>query len=174
MIQLAVDDWQWIDEFARLYRANMERLGASASYFFADSYFHHAHQQLSGSFHLVSALAEGEYIGGVALFTSGEIVQYHLAASQDEWRSRGITKILIHHAAVWASQHGYREFHLGGGVGGSDDSLSHFKRGFGSNAHPFRVYKVVANAPSYQHLLSRLALPAGDFFPPYCSPAVGA
>lgn len=171
-VQLTVDDWEWIDDFARLYRMNMERLGASASYFFSDGYFHNAQQYLAGSFRLVSALVDGEYIGGVALFNSGDIVQYHLAAAQDEWRLLGVTKLLIHHAAVWASQHGYREFHLGGGVGGSDDSLSHFKRGFGANPHPFSVYRIVVNEPSYKRLLSRLSVSGGDFFPPYRAPAV--
>lgn len=172
-IQLVIDDWRGIEDFGRVYRATMERLGATASYLFTDRYFVNARDTLSGSFHLVSALSEGEYLGGIALFTSGDIVQYHLAATADEWRALGLSKLLIHHAALWAAQQGYTTYHLGGGVGGGDDSLSHFKRGFGSVAHPFRVYKVVVNEGVYQTLLTRLPGGTGDFFPPYCAPAVG-
>ena len=49
----------------------------------------------------------------------------------------------------WAKERGDQRLHLGGGVGGADDSLMHFKAGFSDERHVFRTLRVVVDAAEY-------------------------
>ncbi len=175
-IEYSLNDWRHLPSFASLYRQNMANLGADPSYFFSDTYFRDSHMRLPNRVFLLSATREGQFIGGVMLYgcrhndqdaQGGGIAQYHLTAYQDEWRVKGLPKGLVHKAALWASRQGYQNFHLGGGLGGQNDSLAHFKQGFHPHPHHFRVYRLVTDNDGYQRIVDRLAPQERDYFPIY-------
>jgi hypothetical protein len=77
----------------------------------------------------------------------------------------------------WAKSRGNRVFHLGGGVGGSEDSLFRFKAGFSQQRHPFHTWRMVADETVYRRLVKRWESRHGaeadgldGFFPAYRKP----
>ena len=71
---------------------------------------------------------------------------------------------------------GAKILHLGGGLGGADDSLYRFKLGFGTDVHPFYTLRVVHDRATYDEL--NRSVVSGEheesddaFFPPYRRPS---
>ena len=56
--------------------------------------------------------------------------------------------------------------HLGGGVGGAQDSLMHFKAGFSDRRHLFKTWRVVLDEQQYTELSGKEPESTG-FFPAY-------
>ncbi|MBV9999230.1 MAG: aminotransferase class I/II-fold pyridoxal phosphate-dependent enzyme [Verrucomicrobia bacterium] len=82
---------------------------------------------------------------------------------------------------LWANEAGARVFHLGGGVGASQDSLFHYKAGFSDRRHDFAIWRWVVQPGLYRELCARRARvhelqglePASpDYFPAYRCPVV--
>lgn len=164
--------WEHFEAFVRLYRGTMERLGAEERYMFDEGYFRKLRTALGPSLKLWLVLT-GDVVAAAVLFveTAG-IVQYHLSGSDERYAHARPTKLLIHTAAAWAKERGDLRLHLGGGVGGADDSLMHFKAGFSDDRHVFHTLRVVVAADEYARLVAA-GDPAldptdlGGFFPLY-------
>jgi hypothetical protein len=56
---------------------------------------------------------------------------------------------MFDHVRGWARDAGCTTFHLGGGVGGRDDSLFRFKLGFSSSTADFYTCRMVMNQARY-------------------------
>ena len=114
-----------------------------------------------------------ETVAAAGLFVETDgIVQYHLGGTERTLATFEPAKMLLHYAADWATQRGNRILHLGGGVGGANDSLFHFKAGFSRLRHPYRTMRSVLDDREYDRLSAARALElpqgqAGDFFPRY-------
>ena len=81
-------------------------------------------------------------------------------------------KLMIRYAACWAKGRGNRYLHLGGGVGGVDDSLFDWKSGFSPLRHSFYTLRAVVNETEFDRLMiasgeSLWSQTPGGFFPPY-------
>ena len=111
--------------FARLYERTMAEKGATGFYYFPEEYW----QSLAGREWLVlfEAHRNGALTAALLGLASKPWLHYHLGASE---RSGGANNLLFLEAARWAQAEGYERFHLGGGVGGADDSLLQFKLRF--------------------------------------------
>jgi CelD/BcsL family acetyltransferase involved in cellulose biosynthesis len=169
------ETWGHFDTFVRLYRETMERLSAEERYMFDESYFRKLRTALGPSLSLWLVMT-GENVAAAVLFveTAG-IVQYHLAGSDEKYAHARPTKLLIHAVSGWARERGDMRLHLGGGVGGADDSLLHFKAGFSDDRHVFRTLRVVVDEGEYARLVAAgdAARDPGDldgFFPLYRKP----
>ena len=55
----------------------------------------------------------------------------------------------------WAQAQGAAYMHLGGGLGGREDSLFHFKAGFSKQRADFFTYRVIADPSAYETLCAR-------------------
>jgi Acetyltransferase (GNAT) domain len=165
-------DFEQFDAFKGLYQATMVRHSASPYYFFKDAYFDGLRDALGGSLHLCVVEKDG-VIAAAGLFaeTNG-IVQYHLGGTDEGFARVEPTKLLLHFASGWAKERGNRHLHLGGGVGGADDSLLLFKAGFSPLRHAFHTWRAVIDEAEYRRLV-RAHDPSADpeilggFFPPY-------
>jgi hypothetical protein len=115
--------------FASLYERTMAEKGATGFYYFPDEYW----QSLANRDWLVlfEALQDGELTAAILGLASKPWLHYHLGASE---RSGGANNLLFLRTAAWARGEGYERFHLGGGVGGADDSLLQFKLRFDEGA----------------------------------------
>ena len=80
-------------------------------------------------------------------------LHYHLGGSTDRaGRSRAMHLLLLT-AARWGRERGFEALHLGGGVGGGEDSLWQFKRRFApAGAREMWIGKVVHDVRAYAGL----------------------
>jgi len=82
-----------------------------------------------------NALIFYSYIGNeiiaatIVLFCNGQM-HAHLGGTKEQFLPYSPDTLLTYRAALWGHENGYRTLHLGGGVGGREDSLFRFKSGF--------------------------------------------
>lgn len=150
----SIDDaWLRFDEFVHLYRATMDRRAAAPFYRFTDAYFAGLRETLGDRLRLCVVEREGE-LGAAGLFVeTGGIVGYHLSGTAEGAIAVQPTKLMMLFMGGWAKARGDTVLHLGGGVGGADDALFHFKAGFGPRRHPFHTLRIVLDEPAYRRLV---------------------
>jgi hypothetical protein len=171
---VALKDTEFVhyDAFRRLYRETMDRHSAAPFYFFDDAYFDGLREALGERLHLLVVQLEGEVVSAGLFAETAGIVQYHLGGTDATFYSAAASKLLVHFATGWATQRGNHTLHLGGGVGGADDSLLYFKSGFSPRRHPFWTLRAIIDETEYVRLV-RAHDPAADprylrgYFPAY-------
>lgn len=141
-----LDEWDRYKEFIAIYSATMERVGAAKAYFFSMRYFEALRERLGADVHLVCVLSSENELAAAGLFTATDgIVQYHLGGTAARYLSVAPSKLMMDYVWRWAKAHSYRVFHLGGGVGGAEDSLFEFKAQFSPARGEFYTYRVVVD-----------------------------
>ncbi|MUL46263.1 GNAT family N-acetyltransferase [Mycobacterium sp. CBMA293] len=160
------DTGEHFDRFITLYLDTMRRKNAAAEYFFSRDYFSGLRLGLRENLHLCVVEIDGS-IACAGLFgeTDG-IVQYHLSGDDEQTLRLSPSKFMINHVRQWATQRGAEVLHLGGGVGGANDSLMFFKAGFSHCRRPFKTWRVVLDERRYAELSGADPDPTG-FFPAY-------
>ena len=157
-----------IDLFIEIYKENMDRVNASKMYFFPNDYFYRLMKELPASLFL--AYYEGRAISG-SLFTScNGIVQPHLSATLNEYLRWSPLKLVWDCIRLDAIQKNEKWLHLGGGVGGADDSLFQFKAQFSDMRFSFKTWRYIHDEKTYARLISEKypeAVPCAEFFPLY-------
>jgi hypothetical protein len=160
------DTGEHLDRFIALYLDTMRRQNAAAEYFFSRDYLSAIWQQLRGRIHLGVVEVDGSIVCAGLFGESNGIVQYHLSGTDEQALKLSPLKALINHARQWATQRGADVLHLGGGLGGAQDSLLHFKAGFSDRRHNFKTWRVVFDEHRYTQLSATAPQPSG-FFPSY-------
>lgn len=160
-----------LEAFRALYDQTMDRLGASAAYRFPDEYYELLAGGLGDRMDVALAYAGDEPVAGAIFMADLDHAHYHLSATRREGRVRGATTLLINEGAAWAGARGCKLLQLGGGTGG-DDTLYHFKRGFGGIEREYGFVTLVAHPGWYAFLVARraeagLPPPRPGFFPAY-------
>jgi hypothetical protein len=168
-------EWHHFDAFLDIYAETMGRVEATGSYFFSRDYFVALRQALGEHLHLWVVDIEGE-VAAASLFTEyNGIVQYHLSGTRTEHLKAQPNKLLLHEVRSWAKARGNSVMHLGGGVGGQQDSLFAFKAGFSKQLQPFHSWRLITNHEAYEDLVRERgfnpeALDPSGFFPAYRRP----
>jgi hypothetical protein len=176
-----MDDWSRWPEFIAVYHQTMSRLQANSCYCFSNDYFEEFRSVLGSRAHLCSILSPGGEMAACGLITATEgIIQIHLAATATPYLDKAPSKLMFDAVRRWAQAKGEKELHLGGGVGGTNDSLFRFKSGFSKCHADFHTYRMIFNPTRYSKLVrewmkSRIAqevpcVPEDDFdgfFPLY-------
>jgi hypothetical protein len=177
--QAYMDRWELLGEFITIYEQTMERLAADEFYFFGHDYFTELKAALGERLHICSILAPTGETAAAGLFTSNNsIVQYHLGATNENYLNRAPSKLMFEHVRRWAKEAGNHVLHLGGGLGGYEDSLFLFKAGFSQLRNDYYTYRMVLDEEKYAVLNAARrelgALPEDDseFFPMYRRPRV--
>lgn len=165
--------WQDIAIFQTLYQETMSRLDAGAYYFFDDAYFHYLKAALADKLHLWIVTDVAGTAAAAGLFTCYQgIVQYHLGATATPYLRQAPSKLMFAEVMDWAHAQGAKYMHLGGGLGGREDSLFHFKAGFSKQRADFFTYRMVTDPHAYdilcKHWQERRHAPLDTtFFPAY-------
>jgi hypothetical protein len=160
-----------LDGFAALYEGTMSRLDAEGFYFFPAPYWDALAGRLRSRLVRFDARLDREVIASALCLTGGRWLHYHLGATLDEARRLGASNLLLFEAGAWAKERGFEVFHLGGGLGGRDDSLLSFKRCFDPET-PLRecwIGKAVHDEAAYRAFAGERAGLDG-FFPAYRVP----
>jgi hypothetical protein len=173
----SIDDWSLYERFITIYWETMERVNADEGYYFDTGYFHELKAVLGSRLHLISALTpDGEMAAGGLFTTINGIMQYHLSGTAEAHRLLAPSKLVAHAAIMWGKAAGNRVLHLGGGVGGKEDSLFQFKAGFSNGRLAFQTWRIICDSVKYSALA-----PSGcadscteSFFPSYRAPGNAA
>jgi hypothetical protein len=164
-----------IDAFLEVYEETMDRVHAKDAYYFGREYFEKL-GRIPEHVHLCLVELEGVAAAACIFFECGGIVQAHLGGTKSEYLSKSPFHLALYHCAEWARQRGDRYLHLGGGVGGADDRLLHFKRGFSERTFPFLTLRMITDPEKYRELTALSAQAANvpveerlhsDYFPAY-------
>jgi lipid II:glycine glycyltransferase (peptidoglycan interpeptide bridge formation enzyme) len=153
----------------------MSRVGATSYYFLEREYVVALREALGPRLKL-AVVEIGDVVAAAGLFveTCG-IIEYHLSGSDPAFARERPTKLMLHHVRGWAKARGNTAMHLGGGLGGAEDSLFEFKAGFSKLRAPFHTLRIVINDAAYRALshsptTDSVPFDTGDltgFFPAY-------
>ena len=176
--QVRMDEGRHFHEFSAIYAMTMERLSASEFYCFDKDYFDDLRSALGERMKLCVVFSPTGEVASAGLFVVADgIMQYHLGATSNSYLGQAPSKLFYDFAWRWAKEHGCRFVFLGGGPGGEDGSLMHFKTGFSQLQAEFFTYRMILDESKYAMLMqnwnrlydNRIATNPG-FFPAYRKP----
>lgn len=171
--------WDHYDEFASMYRETMQRVHADKFYEFDETYFHGLKRGFGDRLFLCFCKHENKLISGGLVTSCNGIIEFHLAATPNEWLHMAPMKLLFDGVRRWGVSIGARVLHLGGGVGSASDSLFHFKAGFSKTRNQFLTWRLIVQPDINESLVhERLGLVSLEddvdytriFFPRYRLP----
>jgi lipopolysaccharide/colanic/teichoic acid biosynthesis glycosyltransferase len=168
------DDLQHLDAFVEIYHENMRRVSATSDYFFPIDYFRAILADPTRA-KLMFLVKDDALACGSIFLLANDIMQFHLSGTASDFLSPSPIKLLLTQAARWGRERDCRVLHLGGGLGGKEDSLFQFKARFSDRRHEFRVWRWIVDPARYQELCFRRMQLGGlgdefDYFPAYRRP----
>jgi hypothetical protein len=167
-----------LDVFIDIYRETMDRVNATSSYYFSRDYFTSLAQTLGPQLNLCMVEIDGQVVAASLITEVCGIVQYHLGGTKTEFLPKSPATIMFDYIIKWSQSRNNRYLNLGGGLGGEQDSLYHFKAGFSSQSQPFMTIRSIVNEDLYEHLTdlranslgtTTLEIKSKSFFPAYRS-----
>ena len=147
------------ETFVDLYYKLMKSIDASPYYLFPREYFSFIKHKMNDYVRLFVCLHEEEVIHAAIVTSCNYILQYHLVGDvKSGHKAMSPGKLLIDSVRLWGIEKGARYFHLGRGLGGAEDSLLHFKKGFSKQENTFWFWRFIANINKYQHFSQTLGI----------------
>ena len=161
---------QEVQAFVKIYNENMARVQAESYYYFNESYFFNMLNSADFESSVLLLYLGDEITSGAFVTFSNNIMQFHLAATNNKYLQEGPMKLLIDEATVVGRENNMAYLHLGGGVGGNEDSLFEFKAGFSDKILNFKTWRFVSDPEVYDKMVQAECgnKPIrSDFFPLY-------
>lgn len=147
-------DLELFKDFRRIYNATMDKDNAEKYYYFGEAFYESIHRDLNDNYELFYAVLNGEIIAMSIMLYGNKQMHYHLSGSLIEYRNLAPSNLLLYKAALWGCEHGFKTFHLGGGVGSGEDNLYRFKAAFNKNSdYQFSIGKQVFDQEKYDELV---------------------
>ena len=141
-------------DFRRIYNATMDKDNAEEYYYFGDKFYESIHNDLNDNYEMFYAVLNGEIISMSIMLYGNKQMHYHLSGSMIEYRNLAPSNLLLYQAALWGCEHGFKTFHLGGGVGSGEDNLYKFKAAFNRNSdYQFSIGKQIFDQEKYDELV---------------------
>lgn len=170
-----LDDTEFLyfNDLIEIYLETMRYLEASNFYFFDKNYFYRMRELLAKKLKLVVVRWNEKIIGASLFMLENGIIQYHLSGTTIEGRKHQPSKLILDYMVDWGISQGYNFLHLGGGVGGKQDALYKFKKGFAADDYSFYTVRLITNKMVYRQLCLDLKFidteieNISDFFPLY-------
>ncbi|MGL5879126.1 MAG: FemAB family protein [Xenococcaceae cyanobacterium] len=141
-----------IEQFLEIYRETMDRLSASNSYYFSYDYLNSL-AKLEDKIYLCTVKLEKQVICAGLFTECCGIVQYYLSGTKTEFRKLSASTLMLDYVRFWAKRRDNKIFHLGGGVGGSQDSLFQFKASFSKQFDRFTTLRAIVDREVYGKLV---------------------
>jgi serine/alanine adding enzyme len=158
-----------LDRFVAVYERTMRRAGASPFYFFPPGYWDALSRDVS--LVRVDVRGDGELLASVLGMGEPPWLHYHLGGAADAARGTGASHLALYALAAWGREQGFSTLHLGGGVGGRDDSLLEFKLRFAPAGRVgVAIGKAVHDLDAYLRLAGADEVDWDGFFPAYREP----
>jgi hypothetical protein len=157
--------------FALIYKLNMLRIDASATYYFDYAYFKTLLDSDEVDARLLFVYDTNDYpISGIIIVITNGIMQFHLLGTRKEYLGDSPAKLLMEEITIIGRALGVKFFNLGGGLGFKEDSLFKWKTGFSHLTFDYKTWRFVANEEVYKSLLTKQEIKSDteiDFFPLY-------
>lgn len=140
--------------FQRLYAITMNANDAAEYYYFDAPFYESLLNDLRYNAMIFYAQRHGLTIASaIVLFCNGQM-HYHLSGTDPSHRNLAPSNLLLYEAACWGSENGFSSFHLGGGLGATEDSLFMFKKAFNTHSdNRFYVGKKIFDEEKYKFLM---------------------
>lgn len=149
-------DMSLFEEFVKIYNATMDKDNAEEYYYFGEEFYKSIHDDLTGHYEMFYATYEGKIIAMSIMLFANKQMHYHLSGSVLEYRNLAPSNLLLYKAALWGCEHGYKTFHLGGGVGSGEDNLYKFKAAFNRESdYQFSIAKMIFEQEKYNALVQK-------------------
>ncbi|MDJ0617732.1 MAG: peptidoglycan bridge formation glycyltransferase FemA/FemB family protein [Calothrix sp. MO_192.B10] len=168
---------EYMDEFVAIYVETMERVKADKLYYsFHYKYFLEMQNILKH--HLNLCIVEiNNQLASAGLYTECcGIVQAIFRGTRTKFIELSPSSLEIDYVRFWAKKRGNQIFHLGGGLGGSQNSLYNFKASFSKQRHNFMTMRLIIDEEKYLYLVKMRAkelklelrkIQNSQFFPAY-------
>lgn len=142
------------DEFRPMYNDTMDKDEADDYYYFDEKFYDSILYSLEMNHLIFYAVYENKIISmAIILFTNGQM-HYHLSASNSDYRKLAASNYLLYMVSKWGNENGFQTLHLGGGVGGNEDSLFNFKKKFNkSSTTKFSIGMKIFDEKKYNYLV---------------------
>lgn len=152
------------DEFIKIYNATMDKDKASPYYYFKPEFYNSIHRDLNNNYEMFWAEYMGKIIAmSIMIYANGHL-NYHLSGSDIAYRNLEPSNLLLYKAAMWGCLNGMKTFHLGGGIGASEDNLFKFKIAFNRFSDcQFSISKQIFDKEKYDKLVYNRAHSDKDF-----------
>lgn len=148
-------DMSLFKDFVQIYNATMDKDNAEEYYYFGEEFYKSIHEDLDGHYEMFYATYEGKIIAMSIMLFANKQMHYHLSGSVLEYRNLAPSNLLLYKAALWGYEHGYKTFHLGGGVGSGEDNLYKFKAAFNRESdYQFSIAKMIFDQNKYDVLVA--------------------
>jgi serine/alanine adding enzyme len=158
-----------LDGFVAVYEQTMRRRDAADFYLFDDAYWDALVRDVP--LVRVDVRRDGELVSSMLGMGEPPWLHYHLGGTTEEGMRHGASHLALYSLAEWGAEHGYTKLHLGGGVGGREDSLRDYKRRFAPEGLvPAAIGKAVHDEAAYLERAGADAIDWDGFFPAYRAP----
>lgn len=139
--------------FKEIYYKTMDKVDADNYYYLKDNYYKRIKQNESCI--LLEVKREEKIIAAAIFMGYKDYFHYHLAGSLREELKYSPNNLLLWEAIKYASNHGFKKMHFGGGLTDSlDDKLFKFKGAFSKEYTDFFIGKRIHNKVIYDKLIS--------------------
>lgn len=162
------NDPQVIQDFHQVYEHTMLRRGAKVNYFFSLNYFASILKIHSSIPDLRAVYHEGKMVAGAIFVTQGDHMYYMFSGSILGVSHFPAMKLILDEVIRENLNIGKKLLHLGGGLGGKEDTLYQFKLGFGKIVLPFYTTQWILLPEVYNRLSINISNES-SFFPKYRS-----
>lgn len=132
----------------------MDKHSAREYYYFGSEFFNIILNDLKFNSLIFYAVYQDRIISTCIVLFANQKMHTYLSALDKEHQSLAPTNLLLYEAACWGCENGYKRFHLGGGVGSSEDSIYEFKSNFNQHSNnTFEIGKKIYNPDKYEELV---------------------
>ena len=155
--------------FKDIYYENMNRVKAKKSYYFTEEYFLDIIKMKDFETEVIYAeLKEtGQIISGAIMMKKNTIIHYHVSGTLTKYMHLNPLRLILDEARLQGSKESYNIMNLGGGLGGSEDTLFQFKSTFSKDFKKFKIWKYIVNEKVYHDLTSANNNGNDNYFPSY-------
>jgi CelD/BcsL family acetyltransferase involved in cellulose biosynthesis len=157
-----------------MYRETMLRRNSRREYLIDEAWVQTFRQALGPRAHLFVTRWQGAVAAALLAIEHGPFLHAHLTGINAEMTAHSPFKVMLDDVREWGTLRGLQHFHLGGGVGGREDSLFQFKRRFSPVSHAFHTGRWILDPIRYAELerdhletLQGALIEDSDYFPSY-------
>lgn len=150
---VADHDFEYMDDFIRLYNKTMDKLGADNFYYFDNQYYLKWLETLKTNSFLAVVKLQDKVISACIVMYQKQWAHYHLSGSDRDFLNLEPNNFMLWNAAMELKKLGAEQFHLGGGIDANpENTLLKFKERFSTNKYMFSFGKMIFNNDLYNQL----------------------